>query len=74
MYPLYIENGAAVRKQLQQIRIYIPTLWPDVFEICDETDLDYDMAMSILPLPVDQRYDEDDMKYIYTEVMRCITN
>lgn len=74
MYPLYIENGAAVRKQLQKKRIYIPTLWPDVFEICDETDLEYDMARNILPLPVDQRYDGDDMRYIYTEVMRCITD
>jgi hypothetical protein len=74
MYPLYIENGAAIRKQLQQKQIYIPTLWSDVFEVCDEANLEYDMAKNILPLPVDQRYGEDDMKYIYTEVMRCITN
>lgn len=74
MYPLYLDNGEAIRKQLQQKRIYIPTLWPDVFEICEEKDLEYDMARNILPLPVDQRYDTDDMKYIYTEVMRCITD
>lgn len=71
MYPLYIENGAAVRKHLQQRKIYIPTLWPDVFAVCKETDIEYDMAKNILPLPVDQRYNNDDMKYICMEVKRC---
>lgn len=72
MYPLYIENGDAIRKKLQQKKIYIPTLWPDVFDICTEDDLEYDMAKNILPLPVDQRYDENDMKYIIEEVTKCI--
>lgn len=68
MYPLYIENGSEIRKKLQAEKIYIPTLWPDVFEICDETELEYDMAKNILPLPVDQRYDENDMEYIVTRI------
>ncbi len=74
MYPLYIENGATVRKKLQEKKIYIPTLWPDVFEVCDEKELEYDMAKNILPLPVDQRYDEGNMNYICKEVVRCITD
>lgn len=64
MYPLYIDNGETVRKSLQHQRIYIPTLWPDVFEVCSEDELEYDMAQNILPLPVDQRYTTDDMNYI----------
>lgn len=68
MYPLYIENGSEIRKKLQDEKIYIPTLWPDVFEICDETELEYDMAKNILPLPVDQRYDESDMRCILTRI------
>ena len=32
MYPLLIQNGAAVRKELQKEKIYIPTLWPNVLE------------------------------------------
>ena len=73
MYPLYIENGVAVRKELQKKRIYIPILWPEVFDVCNETNLEYNLAKNILPLPVDQRYGEDDMEYIYTEIMRCIS-
>lgn len=64
MYPLYINGGAIIRKKLQKKKIYIPTLWPDVFDVCDKTMLEYDMAENILPLPVDQRYGLDDMEYI----------
>ena len=74
MYPLYIENGAEIRKKLQAEKIYIPTLWPDVFELCDENDSEYDMAKNILPLPVDQRYSMDEMKYIVEEILKCMKN
>lgn len=72
MYPLYIDNGAMIRKKLQNLKIYIPLLWPSVFEICEKNELEYDLAENILPLPVDQRYDIETMKVIVTEIMRCI--
>lgn len=62
MYPLYIKDGYEIRKMLQKEKIYIPTLWPDVFDICEDTELEYDMAKNILPLPVDQRYGEIELK------------
>lgn len=68
MYPLYIKNGMEVRKRLQEKKIYIPTLWPDVFEHSDAFELEYDYASNILPLPVDQRYDENDMDVIIDTV------
>ncbi len=72
MYPLYIDNGAEIRKKLQQKKIYIPTLWPYVFEICDKNDIEYRMAENILPIPVDQRYDENDMEYIISIISELI--
>ena len=72
MYPLYLENGAEIRKKLQQEKIYIPTLWPDVFDICKESDLEYDYAKSILPIPLDQRYGKEEMAYIAGRIMACI--
>ena len=72
MYPLYLENGAIIRKALQKEKIYIPTLWPSVFDICAETELEYDMAKNILPLPVDQRYWTEEMEYLADEVRKCI--
>lgn len=64
MYPLYLENGAEIREKLLKKKIYIPTLWPAVFSRCTENMLEYDMAKNILPLPCDQRYGEQDMKYM----------
>lgn len=64
MYPFYIKNGSEIRKKVQAKKIYVPTLWPDVFNLCGENELEYDMAKNILPIPVDQRYDIEDMFYI----------
>ena len=64
MYPLLIDEGAYLRKKLQERRIYIPTLWPDVFNWCDEIECEYIMAKNILPLPIDQRYGIEDMDYV----------
>lgn len=69
MYPLYLSNGFEVRKKLQKKEIYIPTLWADVFALCQESDLEYDMAKNILPLPCDQRYSLCDMKYIVAQIL-----
>ena len=69
MYPLLIHNGFRVRKKLQKEKVYIPTLWPNVLEECPENSLEYHYAADILPIPVDQRYGIEDMKYL-VEVIR----
>lgn len=63
-YPLYLDNGLEIRKKLIKNKIYIPILWPNVIENKFKNFVEYDMAMNILPLPCDQRYDEHDMEYI----------
>lgn len=72
MYPLLLPNGATIRKKLQEKKIYIPILWPSVLKMCNKNDLEYDYAQNILPLPVDQRYDLEDMKYLFQAIIRCI--
>ena len=71
MYPLYLENGAEIRKKLQAMKIYIPTLWPSVFALCGKMEPEYDMAKNILPLPVDQRYSSYDMGDIILKLRQC---
>ena len=61
-----------IRKKLQEKKIYIPTLWPAVFDVCSDNDLEYDMAKNILPLPCDQRYSQNHMAMIWKEVKKCI--
>ena len=72
MYPLMIENAEKVRKQLQKKKIYIPILWPSVFSMCKKEEKEYYMADNILPLPLDQRYDINDMQYIIEEILNEI--
>lgn len=70
MYPLLIQNGIAVRKELQKEKIYIPTLWPNVLEECPADSLEYHYAANVLPIPVDQRYEIEDMKYLVEVIKR----
>ena len=42
-----LKNFLSIRKQLQAKKIFIPILWPAVFKLCDENELEYDMAKNI---------------------------
>ncbi len=70
MYPLMIANGSLVRKKLQERKIFIPTLWPSVFEVAKLGELEYEMAENILALPIDQRYNEQDMDYVVNSILK----
>ncbi len=72
MYPFMIKNGAELKKRLQAEKIYIPTLWPTVFELTGKEDMEYKMAENILPLPIDQRYTIDDMEYMCSKILELM--
>ena len=74
MFPLMVKKGVVIRKMLQEKKIYIPTLWPLVLDITKPEDLEYRMAQNILPLPIDQRYDLEDMKYMTQQIIYSINN
>ena len=71
-YPLLLENGAQIRKMLQEIKIYIPLLWPNVLEDVPEDSIEYRYAKHILPLPCDQRYGREDILYIADQISKSI--
>ena len=70
-YPLYVDDGVRMRKQLAQNKIYIPTLWPNVLDSCPVNSIEYQYAANILPLPVDQRYGKEEMEMIVEEIRQC---
>lgn len=72
MYPLLIKNGNNIRKYLQEHKIYISLLWPNVIESESEDSYEYYLAQNILPIPCDQRYDSDDMRYIATMIKKIV--
>ena len=71
-YPLLLRNGASIRKQLLKSKIYIPILWPNVLYDVETESLEYNYAENILPLPVDQRYNLEDMQLIIDVISKYI--
>ena len=72
MYPFMVENGAELRKKLQSEKIYVPTLWPTVFEVAAKDSIEYKMAENILPLPIDQRYTIEEMDYMCSKILELL--
>lgn len=68
-YPLLIFNDKLKEKLVEQ-RVYVPTLWRRVFDICDKTTLEYRLSKYLVFLPIDQRYSEKDMDDL-SEIVRA---
>ena len=71
-YPLMIENGVEVRKELQKKKIYIPMLWPNVVNEVADDSLESRLVKDILPLPVDQRYSVNEIENIICQLNNMI--
>lgn len=70
-YPFYSENSDEIRQKLIDKKVYISKLWPNVLDDTrDIVALKY--SNNILPIPCDQRYDEDDMDYIVNIILNCL--
>ena len=68
-YPFYCKDGMVLKRKLAIEKIYIPTLWPDAVQY---GGLEKDYSENILPLPCDQRYDIEDMKYMLNKIFKYI--
>lgn len=63
-YPYYHEDGVALRKYLASKKIFVPTNWTYLIDKMPKDSLEYEWSANILPLPVDQRYGEEEMQII----------
>lgn len=59
-FPLYREDDG-LRQRLLDSRVWVPRLWRRVFFTDGATEVELSLARWLLPLPVDQRYGEEDM-------------
>ena len=62
-YPLMVENAVELRNRLIEQKVFVPRFWPNE-HIQDERVNGYSLSEAILPLPIDQRYGEEDMNRI----------
>lgn len=63
VYPFFGCNEN-LRSRLIDNKIFVARYWPNVFDWCKESDIEYKFAKYILPLPCDQRYAEEEMERI----------
>jgi len=71
VYPLFIDNEV-VKNTLLKEKIYVATYWANVFNWCNYHDVEYQLTKKILSLPIDQRYEESDMRYIVNVINHII--
>jgi len=66
VYPLIVnqDKNEGLRKYLIERKIYVATYWPNVLRWFSENEGEHQLAKNILPLPIDQRYNEQDMQRI----------
>jgi hypothetical protein len=68
VYPYYTEDEN-LRKRLIDNAIFVAQYWPNVLSWCSPSDKEYKLAKHILPLPIDQRYGDEEMDYIAKQIL-----
>ncbi len=68
VYPYWANNGDTLKKKLIEQQVFVATYWPNVFDWCKLTDLEYELAKHVVCIPIDQRYGKDDMERIIKEI------
>lgn len=66
-YP-YMTEDSDLRDRLIKNKVYVATYWPDAVERVAE-DWAEKMVVNLLPLPVDQRYGQSDMRRIASIIL-----
>ena len=63
MYP-YLTADSALKKRLIEEKVFVPTYWPNVLSWCNKVDWEYKLADKTVFIPIDQRYNVDNLKRI----------
>lgn len=68
IFPYKVKDGPKKRKYLINNGIFVAKYWPNVEMWTGKDAIETSMANNILPLPIDQRYDKEDMEKIIMEI------
>lgn len=63
VYP-YLVSLEGLREKLIENKIFVARYWPNVLDWCVKDDIELLLACQMQPLPIDQRYGEEDMDYM----------
>ena len=63
VYP-YLTDDDTLRAKLIEHKVFVARYWPNVQKWTSVDSVEYRLATHVIPLPIDQRYDEKDMQRI----------
>ena len=63
VYP-FLTTIKGIREKLIENKVFVARYWPNVLEWTTEKEIEYLLAYQMQPLPIDQRYDNRDLKRI----------
>jgi dTDP-4-amino-4,6-dideoxygalactose transaminase len=64
VYPYLPQNGNEIKKKLIQNKIFVATYWPNVITRADKDSYSHYLTNNLVAIPIDQRYNQDDMNKI----------
>ena len=70
IFPYESAEGQQLRQHLIANKVFVAKYWPNVDEWTEEETVERWMANHILPLPIDQRYNKEDMNRIIEIINR----
>ncbi len=71
-YPLLTENGTRIKNTLCSEGIFVPTYWPGIEDSVAEGSIEKRLLDNLVCLPIDQRYNEEDMLRVIKRVLSMI--
>lgn len=63
IYP-YLTKDTKMRQKLIDNKIFVATYWPNVFQWCIKDSYEYELGKNLIPLPIDQRYGEEEINRV----------
>jgi hypothetical protein len=63
VYPFLVKNND-LRKKLIANKVYTATYWPELEKYCEKGSFELYLQQNLIAIPIDQRYDLTDMKFI----------
>ena len=71
IYPFLVDKSG-VKQELIDRKIFVATYWPNVLDWTNCEDWEYKIANELLALPIDQRYNTEDMTGLANTLMELL--
>lgn len=74
MYPFLCRSNDRLRKYLLSKNIYVPTWWKYLLQVEAEDMLEFRLTKYLIPIPIDQRYNLDEVEMVADMIIDYLEN